>query len=72
MEYAGRQDGWFLFRFTKGEGSSELDGSPYSHFLRANMYMQLGTPNAPEEPCSFVLVTYDGNGNELQRVEKNY
>ena len=72
MEYAGRQDGWFLFRFIKGEGRSSLDGSAYSHFIRGNMYMHIGTPNAPKEPCSFLFVSYDASGNELQRVEKKY
>ena len=67
----GRQDGWFLFQF---DVKIARDKAPsiYSHYLSGNTYMQIGSPAMHMGPCSFVFVSYDAEGREVVRTEKNY
>lgn len=67
----GKQDGWFLFQFVREGDHGGSYQSAYDTFLETNGFMTLGTPAAMDHG-SFIFISYDVNGKELQRVEKIY
>lgn len=71
LRSAGKQDGWFLFRFVREGDHYGSYQSSYDTFLETNGFMTLGTP-ASSDHGSFIFISYDVNGKELQRVEKVY
>ena len=71
LRNAGRQDGWFLFQFVREGSYYNSYFSRYDAFLDSNGYMKFGTPSATDHG-SFIFISYDAAGKELQRVEKNY
>ena len=68
LSVVGKQNGWFLFRF---EPSPLTEGTSYSLFVSTQEYVRLGLPGG-ETDCSFVFVSYDAEGREVVRTEKNY
>ena len=68
LSVVGKQNGWFLFRF---EPSPLTEGTSYSLFVSTQRYVRLGLPGG-ETDCSFVFVSYDADGREVVRTEKNY
>ena len=73
LQSMGKQDGWFLFRFFIDSDSAEAR-SDYYYFVFLDDYKSLDTPYKYRllDPCSFLFVSYDKNGNELLRTEKHY